>query len=224
MLFERHDLINIITSLFVILKYLLPVIREWVVSLSAIAGVIIAYYGLRTWREQLRGKSEYNIARQLLKTVYKIRNAIQFVRHPFMSANETIRAIDSYDNLSEKEIKKMSNHQRMSLVYEKRWEMISDSMAELQIIELDAEVIWGKDITAKLKPLYDCIRHLNAAFNVYFTFTPDRHTDLWDADEKRKYEKIIFKMSDNPEEDKFAIKIQNVVSDIENFVKPHINL
>lgn len=51
-------------------------IADVVVAVAAILGSIMAYRGLITWREQIRGKSEYECARRLLVTIRHIEHAI----------------------------------------------------------------------------------------------------------------------------------------------------
>ena len=51
-------------------------IADVVVAVAAIIGSIMAYRGLKTWKEQIRGKSEYECDRRLLVVIRHIEHAI----------------------------------------------------------------------------------------------------------------------------------------------------
>jgi hypothetical protein len=46
---------------------------DQIVALAASAAATCTYLGLRTWRRQLKGASEYALAKDLLKAVYRVR-------------------------------------------------------------------------------------------------------------------------------------------------------
>ena len=82
--------------------------------------IVIAIMGLQTWKRQLKGNTEYELARRFLSAVYKIRDAISYIRNPFVSAGEIASAlqeanieIDKSD--SEYQVK------RQNALYQKRW-------------------------------------------------------------------------------------------------------
>src|SRR3990170_7831809 len=75
------------TPLLIIQQYA-GIARDVTSFLSAIALTIIAYAGLRTWRSQLKGKTEYELARRVLHRVYGIREAVREVRKPYIGASE----------------------------------------------------------------------------------------------------------------------------------------
>jgi hypothetical protein len=59
--------------------------RDVLVALSALITAVIACYSLNKWRKELKGKSEYEIARQVLKSVYRVREAFIISRSPNIS-------------------------------------------------------------------------------------------------------------------------------------------
>ncbi|OQY20711.1 MAG: hypothetical protein B6I35_10155, partial [Anaerolineaceae bacterium 4572_32.2] len=67
--------------------------KDVVTILAALVAATVAIMGLRTWRKQLRGKTEYELARRLLRSVYRVRDAIRIVRNPFISSAETVQSM-----------------------------------------------------------------------------------------------------------------------------------
>lgn len=99
--------------------------------LIAVATIIILLLGLREWKKQLKGKTEYELSIRLLRATYRIRDAIQEVRNIYSG--------DSY-----KEI----------------WKLVSDEYLDLDIEIIESEILWGKEIHEIVKPLKKCIRNL----------------------------------------------------------------
>lgn|ERR1043166_1488299 len=56
------------------------VVQNIVLALCGVATVTIAALGLRTWRRQLKGTSEYTKAKEVLKAVYKVGRAFRHIR------------------------------------------------------------------------------------------------------------------------------------------------
>jgi hypothetical protein len=60
----------------------ISIAKDIILAISALAAAFIAWRCLATWRKELKGKSEYEIAKQVLKSVYKVREAFKHVRSP----------------------------------------------------------------------------------------------------------------------------------------------
>lgn len=72
-------------------------IADSATAIAAAGGIGIAFAGLRTWRDQLTGQNEYEVARRLLRVALATRDRIAFVRHPVItgaSSRLPIRKLD----------------------------------------------------------------------------------------------------------------------------------
>lgn len=143
--------------------------KDIVTGLSAVTAATVAVIGLKTWARQLRGKTEYDLARRLLTQIYRVRQRIQALRHPFVSSGETIQAlqgvgadIEEFDPLDTGD---QARAQRA--VYQRRWERLQEPLAELRVEAIEAKVLWGDVVDKRLQPLYDCVSDLFAAINSY---------------------------------------------------------
>ena len=67
---------------------LVQAIAAIVVALTTIVGVVLAWRGLKTWRDELSGRTEYELARQLLTGVYNVRDAIRWLRTAAVTQSE----------------------------------------------------------------------------------------------------------------------------------------
>lgn len=128
---------------FVALKEWVSLIKDVILTAASLIAGYVGLKGLGTWRRQLTGNTEYELAKKLLRSVYELREAITSVRHPFM---QYPRAPD----MPEEELKKLSRREAewraMAQAYQKRWEVIPKAKLALDTALLEAEVVWGRKI------------------------------------------------------------------------------
>ncbi|HWU83980.1 MAG TPA: hypothetical protein VN028_01455, partial [Rhodocyclaceae bacterium] len=129
----------------------IAVIKDVVLTVGALVGIYVAIHGLKTWSRQLKGGVEYNLARQLLRNTYRLRESFKVVRNPAISADEQAEP-------TEEKREQMSLEQQryfgLSRAYQSRWDKVVEVRADLQVDLLEAEVLWGKGISESFKPLF----------------------------------------------------------------------
>jgi hypothetical protein len=111
----------------------------------------VAVLGLGTWKRQLRGQSEYALAKRILRLSYQYREAIATVRYPAMWPWETASPPDEEANEMNERQKEFYGR---SKGYEARWERVSSVRAELYPELLEAEVLWDKELTNLMEPIF----------------------------------------------------------------------
>lgn len=174
--------------------------------LATIAAVFVGWYGLQEWKRQLKGKTNYEIARRYLKASLKLRDAMRAVRNPFVPLQE-IEAALKENGLNSEEYK---NHKVTNrAVYNIRWKKVIDAWTNLEADLLEAEVSWGAGAVDAQKTLDECVRKLRVAVHQYV----DGKDYSGFADE------IIF---DNGEDDLFSKEVARAISIIEEYLKPHL--
>lgn len=109
----------------------ITVIANTILALSAAAGAIIAGVGLATWRRELHGQVDFNLARRVMRAVYKVRNEIRDMRSVFSPE-----------------------------VLESHWERIIHEGSELDVALLEAEVLWGDKLASAKKALSKCVKRI----------------------------------------------------------------
>lgn len=183
-------------------------IKDLITLVLTIAGMIIAGGGLSTWKKQIKGDT----ARRLYKSVLKLREAISYVRNPFISITEQNNAIKQAEKENISLEMKSSN-----IVYYFRWQKITEAMSELQLEQLEAEVLWGKEVLEKIDPIRSCVTELNMKLSQFLN--PDLKT--FSSDEIRE---VIYENRSKDSSDKFTSKIDNAVNVVGNFLKPKYKL
>lgn len=125
-------------------------LKDLILVGAAIIGSVVAVKGLSTWRRQLRGQVEYDLARRMLRITFQYRDAIDGVRNPAMWTAEMPAP-------PEEKAKTMSPAQvhfyGRFKAYEKRWERVRDARTLLYPELLEAEALWGNEIRDRFAPL-----------------------------------------------------------------------
>jgi hypothetical protein len=189
------------------------------VGFAALVATYIAWRGLKTWREQLSGTTEYELARRVLRALYKHRDAINAVRYSFMSVEE----MPEPDNTEEMSREKVRYH-GIAKAYQGRWDLVVAANRELAPELLEAEVLWGGD----LKTRFGSIEKLEHELFVAVRHHVQVHNP--DLNEKRReaIERIISKRRDilfsnlDDTDDAFRVEYTAAVREIEDYLRPHL--
>ncbi len=182
---------------------------------------IVAVMGLNTWKKQLVGQKDYELAHRMLVSVFKYRDAIDGVRHPAMWVNEM-----PYP--PEDQAKKMSREQirfyGTAEAYQKRWDKVREARSAIYADSLEAEALWGNGLEGILKKAYTLEQELVSYIRTHLvTIDPD-------ADERRKesYRAILDKKREviyddlGEEPDEYKKDFREAVKGIEEYLKPKL--
>jgi hypothetical protein len=202
----------------------LAIAKDGITAMAAATGATVAVLGLRAWRTQLKGKSDYERAKRYLRAIYKVRDAIRSVRSIFMDTGEIVQALKE----AGVEVSgKLDNAQYSRSVYASRWNHLNAARSELQVEALEAEVVWGSPARDLLRPLNKAIGELYGAIQSHLRTMekPDRRG--WSEDDQeraRKIDETVFEQSTDPTEDAFTAKIGASIEAVEQFLRPHLKL
>lgn len=160
---------------------------------SAGCAVVIAaaaVYGLRTWREQLKGAADYELARRVLRSALKTRNAIELVRSRYIFGQETDVAVkESGKQLSTDPAKR--SHQEYELVVWQRWRRVVAAASEFEAEVLESEVLWGSTIKQEGEELRAVAVKLGNAIEEHLELTRPSPSPLPDPPEDAKKRRAI---------------------------------
>jgi hypothetical protein len=179
-------------------------------SLVAVGALVVAIVGLNTWRAQLRGTAEYELARRVLRAVLNVRDKISEVRNPLVSASETESDQEGppIGTLDET----LRAGQRRA--YERRWNNLVKARSALRLELLEAEVLWGAAIRTPERQLNECIGELFAAMHLLVNPRP---TGLPD-----RYFAVVYEGTTTDGHDEFGDKVMSAVESFERILRPHI--
>lgn len=178
--------------------------------IGTIGALIFAGFGLSTWKRQLKGTSEYELAKKSILLTYEVQQLIQGVRNPML-----------YLRKEEVEAgRKIEEEQR---IYDERMKALYLKWAELQTVRLESKVIWSTNAHDCFNDIQKIIGELRGAIWLHFWMKgayagPGATVD---NNPERVIEsgKIVYFESD---EDEFSLRIKSSVEKVENFFKDKV--
>ncbi len=194
--------------------------KDILLGIAAIVTAGLAWKGLNRWSAELKGKSEFEVARNLIRATYKLRDAIQSCRNPLMSIYKDPEG--GRDNPVTSSTKQEQEAEALAYAYNNRMQPVWDALRELDLHTLGAEVLWGKEIRLHT----DKLRHsAHRLFIALQDFIADKKSGGKDSKQDEAYAKLIRKTvydSWDEEDNEFSKKITSVITEIETIVRPHL--
>lgn len=198
------------------------IIKDVSTCLTAITAAVVAVLGLRAWKKQLKGKTEYELARNLLRATYKVRNSFMDARNPTPDYEEIMQALEDakIENYPELDMESFIHRERA--MFNNRSRKIREAFVELDSLSLEAEVIWGSEVRENLRSLTQCASKVNQKIIKYLEML---NYLLNESEEVAGIDVTdVYAWPDDPEEKNFTIEINEAVSQIENYLKPRLRL
>ncbi|WP_421339708.1 hypothetical protein [Aeromonas veronii] len=119
---------------------IVAVVKDVVLGLCAVGTFVLAVYGVKNWARELKGKADFEVARQFIRAVYKFRDEIDNSRSPMTLANEYPLDYDPMNKSPEYKA------QALSYVFSNRWKPVVNAVQELEAQALEAEALWGGEV------------------------------------------------------------------------------
>ncbi len=184
-------------------------ILDFAVKLVPIAGIIIAWKGLTTWRRQIKGTDKYRVATELLLEVYRVREGIGVVRTSLVQFSP----IDG-----ESATKEMNEFLGYVETMERRWKQVTEPVVQLSLLSLKAEVHLGKEIKSAIDELMTMVVELQVTYEQYIDVRrPD--SGFTAADFDRDARKVLWS---KPTNDDFKKSLLSSVEKIEKLASKYL--
>ena len=188
----------------------------------AVTGAVVAVKGLSTWKKQLTGHADYDLARRLLVSVFKYRDAIDTVRHPAMWNNEMpYPPKDQADKISDDQIRFYG----ISNAYLARWDKVREIRSDLYADLLDTEALWGTALNDIFKVAFTLEHELFTNIRQYLVIiNPDTKAAKRNAVERifeKKRDVIYDELGEEPDE--FKKEFREAVKKIEAYLKQKLS-
>ncbi len=198
--------------------------KDVIIAISAITGAGVAVAGLSTWNRQIKGQVSYELARQLLRKTYLIRNLIlEYSRDLSQVLGLLYIKADNSDNdvVESVELKKL-----FDTLFTNLNDLDSSYLslrAELQTDFLEAEVIWGTN----LKKDFTKLSNIQALlyFDVKFLrsiISHIRDNSPITQEQQNELSKIVLRYENIPQE-KLHQEVEECVIEAESQAKAHLN-
>jgi hypothetical protein len=140
-------------------------IKDFIVSCAAMFTAWVAYKGISKWRNEESGKVDFDLARRLGKTVYRMRDLLSNARRPFIMNYEFPAGYNSND--------KERQAEAYSHLFTQRFSPVRDCAIEIQSLRNEVEALWGTEIVIKLDELLTRVRYLQTAMTAFVSDKQD---------------------------------------------------
>jgi len=194
---------------------------EFITAIVSIVAVTIAHRGLTTWQDQLKGKTEYDLARRLLRAAFRTRDALSSVRDSDISHAEVDQALKSACHTDAND----ASFDPRKAVYSQRWRAVTEALSDLDVERLEAETIWTPEVLDALKPLQDCVSKLRWAIlrllSHHTAIREHRPSPLKD-EALEELDSILHETSPDPAKNPFTDEIHKATAKLAEFLKPKL--
>ncbi len=130
-------------------------------GVSAIVAAGAALVGLNAWRRQLKATRHQVLAEDALSLVYRLRDAIDHMRHPWAFTAE-MRKVERGESESEEDFER----RRHFGVIEVRYQVHAESAAQLEAIRYRVRAVLGQEAAAGVEDVLTVLRRVrNEAAN-----------------------------------------------------------
>lgn len=197
---------------------ILAIIRDTCLMLAAIIASCVGVKGLAAWRKQLKGTTEYNVAKQLLKSVYKLRESIIIARGRFIQY--TPRSSSDPD-IKEKETDDDREWNGLAHHYNRKIDLVVDATSEIKGNLLEAKIIWGEGTIKAIEPLFKKANELLWAIDDFIDVKRPHTANDMRKEVMSNVKDLIYSKT-KIEDDKFRSDYENIITDIETEFKPII--
>lgn len=194
------------------------ILKDICLSGAAITTATVAWRGVSKWKNELRGKVEFEVGRGLILTTYKLRNAIDNCRNPFLSASE-------YPEDYSSKRQKMSfeeKGQATGYLYNNRLKEVLQCIQEFDAATLETEALWGSPVSDRANKLRDCVSELKAGIWMYVN-NDLGGGEIFKSDKELAEEIKAIVMNIKQEKNPFTLKVNKAVEEIEKYVRPHLS-
>lgn len=137
--------------------HFLPTLTGFATAFGTLLLGVAAIKGVNQWKSEIRGRTEFEAAKNYLRAAYHLRKELNYCRSPMISAQEFP---DGYNPLEANASERSSAHAH---VYANRWADVANAFVDLEAASIEAEVLWGKPVIPLTAAIKKCVTRLRAS-------------------------------------------------------------
>lgn len=193
---------------------IISVTKDIILIFAAIATAHVAIKGLQSWSRELKGKADFEVARSLIRSIYKLRDELRYCRSPWVTSGEFPKEYDPNKRTSEIEAK------AYAFIYANRWKPVATALQDFESQALEAEALWGSDFKPKTDALRQCARNLQVALEADISNKASNGEDFkCDPEFGKTIRSEIW--ATHVDKNPLTLKIDSAINEIETEIRPH---
>lgn len=190
---------------------MLETLQSVLVSLAAIAGVIVAAQGLDTWHKQIKGQADYDLAMRLGKDVIHLRD--------LLCSAGSLRFTDQRSQDNYCEVSLIPSWKNPTFIHD-----MDEAMGRIRRAQTEAEVLWGGEAHKVFTPLFQLyielknyIGYLNSKNS---TTAATRFNDS--IEEEYKDRRNPISKPDAQKENEFQREVKREAEEVRKFLRKYL--
>ena len=196
----------------------ISIAKDWLTLIIAGCGVWVAWQGLRTWRRQLKGTSQFDVAKRLMLKVYQIRQDVEFCRAPFRTIQMFTHDEDGKPIPKNEQQYYSSNKEMWS-----RFNVIVKTLNEIEFLLFESEIIIDKKIRSIFMPIEEVCRELRLSIEEYIEDCNPRYDNQRESEDSRNRYRELRRIIYSRKNDEIEAKVNSAINELEIFIKPYIH-
>ncbi|MBZ0097807.1 MAG: hypothetical protein K8F30_01905 [Taibaiella sp.] len=194
----------------------LSALSSVVIAAAAIVTARTAINGLNTWRHQLAGKVEYELAKQHLTGVYRYRDAVRMARIEYFQSSPQYTA-----NMNSDERDKAEHEARVK-TFRERQNVISKEKELLYPLVVEAEALWESALSDCLLNMYKIVARYHSQVRRYlWSKNPNNKIEVQRMFERHGEphydESVLYETDENT--DPYWIEFINSINPIKDYLQ-----
>lgn len=196
----------------------ISIAKDWLTLIIAGCGVWVAWQGLRTWRRQLKGTSQFDVAKRLMLKVYQVRQHIEYCR-------ESYRSIPVLTHYQDGKLIPESEQERYSCNKEMldRYNVVARTLSEIEFILFESEIILDKNVRNIFKPIEDVCYLLRYSIDECIIVCDPRYKDMSGSEDSSNQYRELLRVIFSKKNDDIQTKINATVAEFEKLIEPYIH-
>jgi hypothetical protein len=192
------------------------IIKDIALAGAACTTAYVAFTGLEKWQKELSGKASFDVARELAKSAYFLRDEIRYCRSPITAAHEFPDKYREGNKHTPQE-----NGDAWAYVYAKRWESVVKALQSFDLATLEAEALWGKEIKQRSIELQQCVKSLRVDVDTFIRNEFSGGEVFRDKNLASEVQNGVWDVK--PEENELTKRINNAIDALERVIRPHLS-
>lgn len=184
----------------------------------AVVGVCVACKGLKTWQRQLKGSSQFDVAKRLMLKVYLIRQEIESCRSPIRYV--TFIEYDDEGNAIP------ASQQQYEAIKKDMWDSFSGvgkAFNEIELLLVESDIVLDKKIRELFKPIKKICFKLRVSIREYLNLLEPKKIQQRAAELTAKRSEELEKIIYAEDGDEIQTQVDSAVAEIEEFIRPYIH-
>ena len=185
------------------------------VGISALIVAIVGILGLRQWKAELKGRTKFELARQLAKAAIQFRDEVNRARDPVIYPEEQRQRSKQVSGERERLIQLLDEY----FVRRKRLVLLRSSLEKLNELGREAEVILEERVGEQVAAVNECYNDLQSAVDKYFQaliHAPGHR--LEDNDWLQAQRKVVYGSGD----DDYTQRLHKIIRDLTDTLKRYM--